>query len=50
MHKESITAGIPLMGVFNNLVVFDQHVAQNSLASVVPELASDWSWDEGGQR
>ena len=51
MHEEStITAGIPLMGVFNNLVVFDQHVAQNSLASVVPELASDWSWDEGGQR
>ena len=46
MHEEStITAGIPLMGVFNNLVVFDQHVAQNSLASVVPELASDWSWD-----
>jgi hypothetical protein len=31
MHEEStITAGIPLMGVFNNLVVFDQHVAQNS--------------------
>jgi peptide/nickel transport system substrate-binding protein len=49
MHEEStITAGIPLMGVFNNLVVFDQHVAQNSLASVVPELASDWSWDEAG--
>jgi peptide/nickel transport system substrate-binding protein len=49
MHEEStITAGIPLMGVFNNLVVFDQYVAQNSLASVVPELASDWSWDEAG--
>jgi hypothetical protein len=31
MHEEStITAEIPLMGVFNNLVVFDQHVAQNS--------------------
>ena len=33
IHEEStITAGIPMMGVFNNLVVFDQHVAQNSLA------------------
>jgi peptide/nickel transport system substrate-binding protein len=34
------------MPVFNNLVVFDQHVAQNSLASIVPDLATDWSWDE----
>src|SRR6516165_3889917 len=49
IHEEStITAGIPMMGVFNNLVVFDQHVAQNSLASIVPDLASDWSWDETG--
>src|SRR5246500_716350 len=49
IHEEStIAAGIPLMGVFNNLVVFDQHVAQNSLASIVPDLASDWSWDETG--
>src|SRR5712692_11212223 len=49
IHEEStIAAGIPLMGVFNNLVLFDQHVAQNSLASIVPDLASDWSWDETG--
>ena len=49
IHEEStIAAGIPLMGVFNNLVLFDQHVAQNSLASIVPDLASDWSWDEAG--
>jgi peptide/nickel transport system substrate-binding protein len=49
IHEEStIAAGIPLMGVFNNLVLFDQHVAQNSLASIVPDLASDWAWDETG--
>src|ERR1700756_2515184 len=49
IHEEStIAAGIPLMGGFNNLVVFDQHVAQNSLAAIVPDLASDWSWDEPG--
>jgi len=49
IHEEStIAAGIPLMGVFNNLVLFDQHVAQNSLASIVPDLASDWVWDETG--
>ena len=49
IHEElTITAGIPMMGVFNNLVVFDQHVPQNSLASIVPDLASDWSSDESG--
>jgi peptide/nickel transport system substrate-binding protein len=47
LHEEStIAAGTPLMGVFNNLVVFDQHVAQNSLGSIVPDLASNWAWDE----
>src|SRR5712692_5652227 len=49
IHEEStIAAGIPMMGVFNNLVLFDQHVAHNSLASIVPDLASDWLWDETG--
>src|SRR5271163_2590338 len=50
IHEEStIAAGIPLMGVFNNLVVFDQHVAQNSLNSIVPDLATGWSWSEDGR-
>src|SRR5713101_3296537 len=49
IHEEStITAVIPTMGVFNNLVVFDQHVPQNSLASIVPDLATGWSWSEDG--
>jgi hypothetical protein len=33
-------------GVFNNLVLYDQHIAQNSLQSIRPDLAIDWSWDE----
>jgi peptide/nickel transport system substrate-binding protein len=50
IHEEStITAGIPLMGVFNNLVLFDQHVPQNSLASIVPDLATEWRWSEDGK-
>ena len=49
IHEEStITAGIPMMGVFNNLVVFDQHIAQNSLKSIVPDLATEWRWSEDG--
>ena len=33
------------MGLFNNLVMFDQHVPQASLQSIVPDLATEWSWD-----
>ena len=36
------------MGVFNNLVMFDQHVKQSSLESIVPDLATGWSWNEEG--
>ena len=51
IHEEStVVAERPMMGVFNNLVMFDQHVPQNSLASIVPDLATDWSWDEDGVR
>jgi hypothetical protein len=28
-----------MMGVFNNLVLYDQHIAQSSLDTVVPDLA-----------
>ena len=37
-----------MMAVFNNLVIFDQHVPQNSLQSIVPDLATGWSWNEDG--
>jgi peptide/nickel transport system substrate-binding protein len=35
-----------IMGVFNNLIMFDQQVKQNSLQSIVPDLATGWSWNE----
>jgi ABC-type transport system substrate-binding protein len=35
-------------GVFNNLVMYDQHVPQSSLQSIVPDLAIGWSWNEDG--
>jgi peptide/nickel transport system substrate-binding protein len=38
----------PLMGVYNNLILFDQHVAQNSLETIRPDLATNWSWNEDG--
>jgi peptide/nickel transport system substrate-binding protein len=38
------SVNIPFMPVFNNLVVYDQNVAQNSMESVVPDLAESWAW------
>src|SRR5204863_6037702 len=50
IHEEvTIYALRPLMGVFNNLVMYDQHVKQNSMQSIVPELAKEWAWDEDGK-
>src|SRR5215475_5060921 len=40
----------PMMGVHNNLVVFNQSVKQISLQSIVPDLATEWSWSEDGTR
>jgi peptide/nickel transport system substrate-binding protein len=48
--EESTRATLqPMMGVFNNLVLYDQHVAQNSLQSIVPDLATKWEWSEDGK-
>jgi peptide/nickel transport system substrate-binding protein len=49
IHEESTISTLgPMMGVFNNLVMFDQHVKQNRPQSIVPDLASAWSWNEEG--
>ena len=43
IHEEStVVAERPVMGVFNNLVLFDQHVKQNNPDAIVPELATGW--------
>src|SRR5262244_2472621 len=48
MEEATVFARGPMMGVFNNLIMFDQHVPQNSLQSIVPDLATRWSWNEDG--
>src|SRR6478735_2066395 len=37
------------MGVFINPVMYAQHVAQNSPESIIPDLATSWSWSEDGK-
>ena len=50
IHEEATySAVVPAMGVMNNLVIFDQQIEQNSLDTIRPELATEWSWSEDGK-
>src|SRR5258708_6042460 len=50
IHEEApVSPVVPFMAVYNTLVIFDQHVAKNSLDSVVPDLATSWEWKDGGK-
>src|SRR5215467_10363981 len=38
----------PLMAVYNNLILFDQHDPLIRLESIKPDLATKWEWNEDG--
>ena len=47
IHEDATySVNVPFMAVFNNLVMYNQHVAQNSLDSIVPDLAESWAWSD----
>ncbi|MBV8337518.1 MAG: hypothetical protein JO358_19180, partial [Alphaproteobacteria bacterium] len=48
LEEATGAANRAMMGVFNNLVMYKQDVAQASLQSIVPDLAKSWSWGEDG--
>ena len=48
LEESTVAALRPAMGVFNNLVMYKQDVPQASLKSIVPDLATSWSWNEEG--
>src|SRR5215472_6121736 len=49
IHEEATpVATRPVMAVFNNLVMFEERVPKNSLASIIPDFATGWSWNEDG--
>ena len=50
IEEGTVSAVVPFMAVFNNLVLFDQNVATNSMDSIVPDLASSWKWSEDGRQ
>src|SRR5712691_6577312 len=51
IHEEATISTVgPMMGVFNNLVLFNQHEKQNRPELIEPELAESWSWNEDQTR
>ena len=47
IHEEAtISTVMPFMAVFNNLVLFDQQSKRNSREAIVPELATEWTWND----
>lgn len=47
IHEEATySVNIPFMPLFNNLVMYKQDVAQNSMESIVPDLAESWAWSD----
>ena len=38
----------PLMAVYNNLILFDQHDPLVRIESIKPDLATKWEWNEDG--
>ena len=36
------------MALYNNLVLYDQHVPQHSMDTIRPELATEWAWNPEG--
>src|SRR3974390_2435843 len=48
LEESTVAVNRPMMGVFNNLVMYKQDVPQNTLKSIVPDLATSWAWNEEG--
>jgi peptide/nickel transport system substrate-binding protein len=48
LEESTLAVNRPMMGVFNNLVMFKQDVPQNTLRSIIPDLVTGWAWNEEG--
>jgi peptide/nickel transport system substrate-binding protein len=49
VHEEAgYSASVSGMPVFNNLVMYKQNIPQNSVSTIVSDLATEWSWNDEG--
>lgn len=46
LEETNASTVVAFMPIFNNLVMFDPAVAQNTDDSIVPDLAESWSWND----
>src|SRR5438552_1377463 len=46
LEEATIDVNLAYMSVFNNLVIFDQAKQHESVDTIVPDLATSWSWDD----
>ena len=47
MHEEATTSTVlPFAVVYNNLVEFDPKKPLNTIETIIPDLATKWSWDD----
>src|SRR5215831_9488700 len=49
LDETTISAVWPMMPCYSNLVLFDPLKKQESLDTIIPELAEKWSWQDGGK-
>ncbi|MBI4641361.1 MAG: hypothetical protein HY731_11740 [Candidatus Tectomicrobia bacterium] len=50
IHEESTISTVwPMMPCYNNLVLFDPLKSQESLDTIIGELAEKWEWQDGGK-
>ena len=50
LEESTVAVNRPMMGVFNNLVMFKQDEPQNTPDSIVPELATELELERGRDR
>ena len=48
LEEATYSVVVPNMGVMNNLVMYKQDVPQNSMQTIVPDLADSWMASEDG--
>ncbi len=50
IHEEATVAAVwPMMPCYNNLVLFDPLKKQESVNTIIGELAERWAWQDGGR-
>src|SRR5262249_21272583 len=46
LEESSFSVTVPIMGVFNNFVTYDQHGTPTTLEAIVPALATEWAGND----